>query len=93
MHAFLSVFSPPRNLQPQYNIAPTRLRMDGKRELVSMRWGFEAGDVLTVMRLDRLARSTRDLLNTLATIIGKRAGFRSLGPHGPTPPRHAGGSC
>jgi DNA invertase Pin-like site-specific DNA recombinase len=37
-----------------------------------------AGDVLTVTRLDRLARSTRDLLNTLATITGKKAGFRSL---------------
>src|ERR1700720_1866890 len=36
------------------------------------------GDVLTVTRLDRLARSTRDLLNTLATITGKKAGFRSL---------------
>ena len=29
------------------------------------------GDVLMVTRLDRLARSTRDLLNTLATITGK----------------------
>jgi DNA invertase Pin-like site-specific DNA recombinase len=36
------------------------------------------GDVLTVTRLDRLARSTRDLLNTLAAITGKKAGFRSL---------------
>jgi DNA invertase Pin-like site-specific DNA recombinase len=36
------------------------------------------GDVLMVTRLDRLARSTRDLLNTLATITGKQAGFRSL---------------
>ena len=79
VHAFLSVFGPPRNLQPHYNIAPTRLRKDGKRELVSMRWGFEAGDVLTVTRLDRLARSTRDLLNTLAAITDKKAGFRSLG--------------
>src|ERR1700694_4751326 len=32
-----------------------------------------------VTRLDRLARSTRDLLNTLATIADKKAGFRSLG--------------
>jgi DNA invertase Pin-like site-specific DNA recombinase len=48
------------------------------------------GDVVTVTRLDRLARSTRDLLNTLATITAKQAGFRSLGdtwadtitPHG-----------
>ena len=38
-----------------------------------------AGDVVTVTRLDRLARSTRDLLNTLAAIAGKGAGFRSLG--------------
>ena len=37
------------------------------------------GDVVTVTRLDRLARSTRDLLNTQATITGKKAGFRSLG--------------
>ena len=40
---------------------------------------LEAGDVLTVTRLDRLARSTRDLLNTLAAITDKKAGFRSLG--------------
>jgi DNA invertase Pin-like site-specific DNA recombinase len=31
------------------------------------------GDVLMVTRLDRLARSTRDLLNTLATITAKGA--------------------
>src|SRR5689334_9777280 len=31
-----------------------------------------------VTQLDRLARSTRDLLNTLAAITGKQAGFRSL---------------
>lgn len=49
-----------------------------------------AGDVLMVTRLDRLARSTRDLLNTLAAITARGAGFRSLGdgwadtttPHG-----------
>jgi DNA invertase Pin-like site-specific DNA recombinase len=39
---------------------------------------LEEGDVLLVMRLDRLARSTRDLLNTLAAIAEKKAGFRSL---------------
>src|ERR1700726_3049884 len=38
-----------------------------------------AGDVLMVTRLDRLARSTRDLLNTLAAIADRKAGFRSLG--------------
>jgi DNA invertase Pin-like site-specific DNA recombinase len=36
------------------------------------------GDVVTVTRLDRLARSTRDLLNTLATVTDRKAGFRSL---------------
>ena len=39
---------------------------------------LEAGDVLMVTRLDRLARSTRDLLNTLAAISSRKAGFRSL---------------
>jgi DNA invertase Pin-like site-specific DNA recombinase len=51
---------------------------------------LDEGDVLLVTRLDRLARSTRDLLNTLAAIAEKKAGFRSLGdawadtttPHG-----------
>jgi DNA invertase Pin-like site-specific DNA recombinase len=38
----------------------------------------DAGDVLMVTRLDRLARSTRDLLNTLGTIADRKAGFRSL---------------
>ena len=40
---------------------------------------LEADDVVMVTRLDRLARSTRDLLNVLATITGKKAGFKSLG--------------
>jgi DNA invertase Pin-like site-specific DNA recombinase len=40
---------------------------------------LDAGDVLMVTRLDRLARSTRDLLNILATIAEAGAGFRSLG--------------
>jgi DNA invertase Pin-like site-specific DNA recombinase len=48
------------------------------------------GDVLTVTRLDRLARSTRDLLNVLDTVATAGAGFKSLGdawadtttPHG-----------
>ena len=52
--------------------------------------GLEAGDVLLVTKLDRLARSTRDLLNTLAAIGEAGASFRSLGdgwadtttPHG-----------
>jgi DNA invertase Pin-like site-specific DNA recombinase len=37
-----------------------------------------SGDVLVVTRLDRLARSTRDLLNILDTIGKAGAGFKSL---------------
>jgi DNA invertase Pin-like site-specific DNA recombinase len=36
------------------------------------------GDVLLVTRLDRLARSTRDLLNVLDAVAKAGAGFRSL---------------
>jgi DNA invertase Pin-like site-specific DNA recombinase len=36
------------------------------------------GDVLLVTRLDRLARSTRDLLNVLDAIAKAGAGFKSL---------------
>jgi DNA invertase Pin-like site-specific DNA recombinase len=51
---------------------------------------LEAGDTLLVTKLDRLARSTRDLLNTLAAISDRGASFKSLGdgwadtttPHG-----------
>jgi DNA invertase Pin-like site-specific DNA recombinase len=39
---------------------------------------LDTGDVLVVTRLDRLARSTRDLLNTLDAIGRKGAAFRSL---------------
>ena len=50
------------------------------------------GDVLMVTRLDRLARSTRDLLNTLHEITRRGAGFKSLADtFGQTPPRSAAG--
>ena len=38
----------------------------------------QPGDGLMVTRLDRLARPTRDLLNTLGAITDRQAGFRSL---------------
>jgi DNA invertase Pin-like site-specific DNA recombinase len=53
-----------------------------KADRLQLRRVIEAlapGDVVMVTRLDRLARSTRDLLNTLAAIADKKAGFRSLG--------------
>jgi DNA invertase Pin-like site-specific DNA recombinase len=49
-----------------------------RKELLRAIAALSAGDVLLVTRLDRLARSTRDLLNVLATISEKSAGFRSL---------------
>jgi DNA invertase Pin-like site-specific DNA recombinase len=39
---------------------------------------LDAGDVLLVTRLDRLARSTRDLLNVLDAVAKAGVGFRSL---------------
>jgi DNA invertase Pin-like site-specific DNA recombinase len=39
---------------------------------------LESGDVLVVTRLDRLARSTRDLLNVIKEVSDRGAGFKSL---------------
>ncbi len=39
---------------------------------------LQPGDTLLVTRLDRLARSTRDLLNTLHTLAERGVGFKSL---------------
>jgi DNA invertase Pin-like site-specific DNA recombinase len=50
-----------------------------RRQLRRLLDQLASGDVLMVTRLDRLARSTRDLLNTLATIADRKAGFQSLG--------------
>ena len=49
-----------------------------RAELAKVISRLAPGDVLVVTRLDRLARSTRDLLNVLATISERQAGFRSL---------------
>jgi DNA invertase Pin-like site-specific DNA recombinase len=63
-----------------------RAKTDRARSRVAAQFG--EGDVLMVTPLDRLARSTRDLLSTLATITGKGARFRSLHmTDGPTPRR------
>jgi len=47
-------------------------------ELAKLIRRLEDGDVLVVTRLDRLARSSRDLLNVLAEISKRGAGFKSL---------------
>jgi DNA invertase Pin-like site-specific DNA recombinase len=47
-------------------------------ELAKVLKRLESGDVLMVTRLDRLARSTRGLLNILDAIAKAGAGFKSL---------------
>ena len=49
-----------------------------RKQLMRLTTVLAKGDVLVVTRLDRLARSTRDLLNLLGTIAEKGAGFKSL---------------
>src|SRR5215470_15149537 len=57
-------------------------KMSGARtdrpELAKLLKRLDAGDVLLVTRLDRLARSTRDLLNILDAVGKAGAGFKSL---------------
>lgn len=61
-----------------------------RAQLAELLATIDSGDVLIVSRLDRLARSTRDLLNILDTLARRGAAFRSLGdrwadtttPHG-----------
>ena len=47
-------------------------------ELAKLIRRLEPDDTLVVTRLDRLARSTRDLLNILAAVAERGAGFKSL---------------
>jgi DNA invertase Pin-like site-specific DNA recombinase len=47
-------------------------------ELAKLLRVLDEGDILIVTRLDRLARSTRDLLNVLDAVAKRGAGFRSL---------------
>jgi DNA invertase Pin-like site-specific DNA recombinase len=61
-----------------------------RAQLAKAMAALAAGDTLVVCKLDRLARSTRDLLNTLAAVADAGATFKSLGdpwcdtttPHG-----------
>ena len=50
----------------------------GRKALAKAIASLGAGDVLLVTRLDRLARSTRDLLNVLDAVGRAGTGFRSL---------------
>ena len=48
-----------------------------RAELAKLLHKIESGDVLVVTRLDRLARSTRDLLNVIAALTERGAGSPS----------------
>lgn len=47
-------------------------------ELKKLLKAVQAGDMVLMTRLDRLARSTRDLLNILTALADRGASFRSL---------------
>jgi DNA invertase Pin-like site-specific DNA recombinase len=59
----------------QEKISGTR---SDRKQLTRLIAGLDEGDILVVTRLDRLARSTRDLLNILGAVAEKGAGFKSL---------------
>jgi DNA invertase Pin-like site-specific DNA recombinase len=53
-------------------------RESDRKQLARLIARLDEGDVLVVTRLDRLARSARDLLNVLGAVADKGAGFKSL---------------
>jgi DNA invertase Pin-like site-specific DNA recombinase len=57
-----------------------------RRELLELLKGLAPGDVVTVTRIDRLARSTFDLFGIVKRIVDATAQFRSLAePWAPAP--------
>jgi len=62
-------------------------------ELAKVLKRLRPGDVLMVVRLNRLARSTRDLLNILDAIGTSEAGFKSLGDAWADIRRRMAGCC
>ena len=60
-----------------YREKVTGARAD-RRELLRMLDRLAAGDVVTVTRIDRLARSTFDLFGIVKRIVDAKAQFRSL---------------
>jgi DNA invertase Pin-like site-specific DNA recombinase len=60
-----------------YREKATGARPD-RRELLRMLERLKPGDVVTVTRIDRLARSTFDLFGIVKRIVDRKAQFRSL---------------
>jgi DNA invertase Pin-like site-specific DNA recombinase len=63
--------------KPIYRERATGARPD-RRELLKMLKDLASGDVVTVTRIDRLARSTFDLFAIVKQIVDAEAQFRSL---------------
>jgi DNA invertase Pin-like site-specific DNA recombinase len=61
-----------------YSETKSGASVNGRKALAQALRALGDGDMLVVTRLDRLARSTRDLLNTLDTVAKAGAGFKSL---------------
>jgi DNA invertase Pin-like site-specific DNA recombinase len=72
-----------------YREKVTGARAD-RRELNRMLRKLTPGDVVTVTRIDRLARSTFDLFGIVKRVVEAKAQFRSLRNRGPTAPAAAG---
>jgi hypothetical protein len=71
-----------------YREKATGARPD-RRELNRMLGKLAPGDLVTVTRIDRLARSTFDLFGIVKRIVDAKAQFRSLANRGPIPARAA----
>jgi len=63
--------------KPIYREKATGARAD-RRELLKLLASIRPGDVVTVTRIDRLARSTFDLFAIIKRIVDAKAQFRSL---------------
>jgi len=63
--------------EPIFREKVTGARAD-RRELLKMLKGLAPGDVVTVTRIDRLARSTFNLFSIIKQIVDAKAQFRSL---------------
>src|SRR5258707_9091874 len=64
--------------QPEYYREKVTGAHSDRRELLKMLKALAPGDVVTVTRIDRLARSTFDLFAIVKQIVDSKAQFRSL---------------
>jgi DNA invertase Pin-like site-specific DNA recombinase len=75
--ASLSSYAPPA-APPRFTASKVTGAHNDRRELLKMLKALVPGDVVTVTRIDRLARSTFDLFAIVKQIVDAKAQFRSL---------------